>query len=166
MLSLGVEDIAVLAVVWLICGFVSAIVFIRWAVLRWAGKAVVNALVEPTEDTRLAINALLTEILHAEIKTGRTVKDEDGKERPEVLSFVRFVGREIWHYLGMLRKSSTGGKTTQAMAEMDPLGMAMPRRGQSTTEFIGEQMMMRLAPRLDEIITKKIEEVINSGRQL
>jgi len=138
--------------------------FMRPAVMRYAGRAVMMAIINPDEDVRTAVKALLTMILSSSVATGRTLKDANGKDVAEELPFVRFVGREIWHYLGMLRKASTGGKSTIAGEDLDPLAMIRPRRGQSTADFMLEQMSIRMGPKLDEIITSKVEQILNSGK--
>lgn len=162
MLSLTPEDMVALALLWLVCGFLSAVLFIRWAVLRWAGKAVVDALCDPTEETKAAVGSLLGLIISSEVQTGKTITVE-GKEFPESVPFLRFLGREVWQYLGQVGKASTGGMTTKALGEMG-LGAIGPRKGQSSLEFILEQSMIRLGPKLDEIVSKKVEDLVNSGR--
>lgn len=116
MLTLQVEDLLVIVLVWLLCGFVSAIMFVRFIVLRYAGKAVISAITNPDEETKGAVAALLNMIMTVPIKTGRKIKDEEGHEREEVLPFSKFMLREISNYILSKFKASIGGSKT-AMGE-------------------------------------------------
>jgi len=164
MLSISVEDALALALLWLVCGAISMYLFMRPAVMRYAGRAVMAAIQNPDEDVRAAVLSLVSMILGANIATGCRLKNENWKEIDETLPFLRYVGRELWHYLGMMRKASTGGKSTMAGEDLDPLGLIRPRRGQSTADFMLEQMSIRMGPKLDEIITKKMEQLLNNGK--
>jgi len=128
--------------------------------MRYAGMAVINKIVNPDEDTQEAINSLIGMIAKSEIQTDKVITDpETGKTRPERIPFVIYVGREIWQYLGMLRKASTGGKTKSVA---DEFGMSIgPRKGQSTAEYLTEQLVTRMGPKLDEIIGTKLDEIVN-----
>lgn len=164
MLTISLDDVLLLAALWLVCGLVSALVFIRFAVLRYAGKAVVNALMSPDDDVRAAISALMGIILTSQVATGKKITDSDGHERDEALPFVRYIGREVSNYLGQLRKASNGGKTTQVADELGGLLPMGPRKGQSTSEFLLEQAMVRMGPKLEEIITKKVQDAVTGGQ--
>ena len=160
MLSFSVEDVLLLVVVWLACNAVYSLLFTRFVVMRYAGMAVINKIVNPDEDTQEAINSLIGMIAKSEIQTDKVITDpETGKTRPERIPFVIYVGREIWQYLGMLRKASTGGKTKSVA---DEFGMSIgPRKGQSTAEYLTEQLVTRMGPKLDEIIGTKLDEIVN-----
>ena len=154
-------DMLTIVVLCLLCELVAAVVFVKWVVMRYAGAAVIRRIKDPDEETREAIGALIGQILQSEIRTGRMLKDANDREYPESIPFVRYVGREIWNYLGQLRKASSGGKSTAIGAELDPMGMMGPRKGQSTTEYLMEQGITRLWPKIEESIGKKIEEKLN-----
>lgn len=165
MLNLSVEDVLLLVVLWLVCGLFSAAVFIRWSVLRWAGKAMINALMKPTDETRAAVGSLLGLILSSEVQTGKMIL-EGKKEVPETIPFLLYLGREIWKYLGTMGKASNGGMTSKALNDLG-LPALGPRKGQSSLEFLLEQTLFRMGPKLDEIVTKKIENALgNQGDRI
>jgi|WetSurMetagenome_2_1015567.scaffolds.fasta_scaffold126006_2 hypothetical protein len=152
-------DMVTIVVLCLLCELVAALVFVKFIVMKYAGKAVIERLIDPDEDTRQAVGSLLSIVLAAEIKTGKTITDDEGRERAETVPFIRYVGREIWTYLGTLRKASNGGTNT-AIAQQIGLPSG-PRKGQSTMEYLFEQMIMRAGPQIDELISKKVNEITN-----
>jgi len=87
--------------------------------LKYAGKSVVNALLDPDDDTKEAIHAILAQawtwFLTPTIKTGRKIqtKDEKGEilsEADEILSpFQNLVG-EIGRFIKMQFLATKGGE--------------------------------------------------------
>jgi len=106
----------------------------RRMMLRYAGKSVINALLDPDEDTKEAIHIILAQawtwFLTPSIKTGRKIqtKDEAGailSEAEEILSpFQNLVG-EIGRFIKMQFLATKGGeqkalKEALAQAAQDP----------------------------------------------
>lgn len=115
MLTFSLEDLLVIVVVWLLCGLVSAILFVRFAVMRYAGRAVIRSITSPDEETRKAVSALLLMILQAPIATGKKIKTEDG-EKDEVLPFFKYALREMGNAI-LLKFNAMMGGTSKEMGE-------------------------------------------------
>lgn len=166
MLSIGLEDALLLVVMWLVCGGVSMWVFMRPAIMRFAGEAVIKKILTPDDSTKAAISALLAQMIASEIVTGKTIRDGNGKEIPESIPFVRYLGREVWNYVALMTKAARGGKTTQVANDLGialPGEMFGPKKGQTTSDFILEQMTIRLGPKLEELIGAKLNDMVNKG---
>lgn len=155
-----------LIVLWLLSTVVSWMFIIPYFFKRYVKNTIVEMLSSPDEVTKQAIAALSIQILFSPIKTGKKVKDEDGKEHDEVLPLYRFMGRELSNYFMMKLKGMRGGTINQAgadLVEADPTLSALvsggfgPRKGQTSMEWVMEQAMMRLMP----VIEKKMGEVLN-----
>lgn len=121
MLTFQLEDLLLIVLVWLVCGMVSALLFVRFIVMRYAGKAVINAITNPDAETKGAVAALLNMILTVPIKTGKKVKDGDGREIDEVLPFSRFMMREMANFMLAKFKASMGGHATDAGDNVDEI---------------------------------------------
>jgi len=137
-------------------------------------KAIINALKDPDEDVKQAMAALvvvmLPALLNAKLRTGKTLKDDDGNDYEEEVTLFTFAGRELSRHLLLKLKAARGGATAQAGAkleeamESDPSlaslvgGFTGPRKGQTTQEFLFEQLMTRLMPQIE----KKVAEKLNS----
>jgi hypothetical protein len=167
MLSLTVEDIVLLVALWLVCGAVSAAVFIRWAVMKWGGEAVMNSLMNPKPKTKAAVGALMGLILSTMVPTGKTLTDENGKERLEEVPLLIFVGRQLFRQLEMQAKARVGGNKSgldKAVAADGDLGGIFgsitmgKRKGETTPEWL-----LRVAlesPQGQNMIGSTIEGVI------
>jgi hypothetical protein len=160
MLSFSLEDIILLVGLWLICGFVSAALFMRFITMRYAGRAVIDALLDPDEDTKAALMSMMAMILEMRFRTGKKYVDDDGKEQDETVSFVHYVGQEAWRIISLKMRAAKGGSVTQ-FAQSDEgqmlMGFAGPRKGQTTGEYLMEQAMSRAMPLLE----KKVEELLS-----
>ena len=169
--GLTLEQIATLAVVTLLWMVVSTYLIWRFIVPHFFGpyvrQTITEMLSEPDEETQKAIQSLVGMILSTPINTGRKIKDEDGKEHPEIVPLTTYLGREMSHYMMMKIKGMRGGLSTQAgaalesMAANDPniaslLGVGGPRKGQSTQEYLMEQLVMRLMPEIEKRVAKKL----------
>lgn len=171
------EVIIVGAIVALFWTVVSTIVIWKFIVPyffgRYVKETIVGMLTDPDPATRKAIGALLMEILSVPIKTGRKIKDEDGKDQEEVVTFMTYAGRELGHFLIMKLKGMRGGMTTQAGAKLEEamgadnslasLIGAGPRKGQSTQEYLLEQLMNRLMPMIEQKITQALNKSQNNN---
>jgi len=153
MLTLSVEDIVVFAALWLVCGLVSAMVFIRFAVLHWGGKAVIDKLMTPDDETKAAVASLVTMLLATPVATGKKVTDEDGKEHPEVKPLFVFMGHELFRQFELYMRAKVGGnksgleRAANADPEMAELmggsllgGIRKRRKGESLTEYLLETL--------------------------
>lgn len=134
MLTFQLEDLLVIVLVWLVCGMVSALLFVRFIVMRYAGKAVIKAITHPDEETRGAVAALLNMIMSVPIKTGKKVKDGDGRDVDEVLPFSRFMMREMSNFMLAKFKASIGGTASDA--------------GDGVDEIVNGDMKMKLLSKM------------------
>lgn len=171
------ESTAVLAVVALFWTLITTIVVWKWVIPLFFGpyvrQTITDMLSEPDAETREAISSLVTMIFQTNVKTGRRVTDEDGKEGDEVLPLLKYLGREMTNMLLAKLKQSRGGMLSsvgsklEGALEGDPsfaslMGPIGPRKGQTTAEYLFEQMIQRLAPVIDKKITEKLNGSINN----
>lgn len=184
MLTLQFEDIILLLALWLFAGLFSALVFIRFSVLRWAGKAVTNALRNPDEDTKQAIGTLLKMMLAVPIETGRRIKDDDGKEIDEKKPFLLVAGRELIRQFFLQYNAKIGGEISGvgATLEAEPelkqamkgrtFGIPKKDKDETTLEWAlrvavqtpqGQQIIGKMASKLDQKISEPVSSVVKYG---
>jgi hypothetical protein len=171
------ESIAVLAVVALFWTLITTVVVWKWVIPLFFGpyvrQTITDMLSEPDEDTKKAIASLVTMIFATNIKTGRRVTDEDGKEGDEVQPLLKFLGREMTNMLLAKLKQSRGGMVAsvgsklEGALEGDPslaslMGPLGPRKGQTTYEFLLEQAAARIMPMVDKKITEKLNGAVDN----
>lgn len=169
--GLSIETAMFLLILWLASTVVAWVFIIPYFFRRYVKQTIVRMLADQDDETRGAIAALaaalLPVLLNCRLKTGKTLKDEDGKEYDEEVTLFTFAGRELSRHLLMKMKAARGGMTTQAGAkleealEADPslaslVGGFGPRKGQTTQEYLMEQLMSRLMPSIEKKITEKL----------
>jgi hypothetical protein len=170
--GLSVEVIAIGALVALFWTVITTIVVWKYIVPHFFGKYVKQTIVEMLSDpdpaTKQAIAALAREILFCPIESGKKLKDEDGKEYPEIMPLYRYMAREFSGFMIMKLKGMRGGATTQAgadLVESDPALMALvqggfgPRKGQTTVEW----MLERAAPQLTDMVMERLKKKGGDG---
>lgn len=131
---------------------------------RRSKKALVEWLMSGDEEQQKAIGQIIALSIVTPIKTGRKVKDEDGKDHDEVLPLFKFLGRELSNSFLYKIKASRGGQMGGAGKDLsDDLGMSPsllgsfgPRKGQTSAEWAMEQMLPRIMPMLE----KKVGEIL------
>lgn len=159
MLTLQVEDVLLLVLAWLVCGLVSAVIFMRFVTMRYAGQAVIASLKDPTEDVRQAVGALMTMILETQVKTGRKLQGEDGKEIEEQISMIQYMAGEVWRIIQLKIRAKKGGEVSQLAQSPEGqllMGFGGPRKGQTTGEYMIEQLGQRLMPQIEQMVSKAV----------
>ena len=57
------SDMITIVVLCLVCELVAALVFVKYVVMKYAGRAVIDAIVNPDEKTREGVASLIAMIL-------------------------------------------------------------------------------------------------------
>jgi hypothetical protein len=140
---------------------------------RFAGKRSKEALVDFVNDDPEAqhmIARIVAMAIVTPVETGKKVTDEDGKEHEETLPLFKYVGRELSNALLYKLKAARGGSLSaagkEAMDTVDSsglLGSLGPRKGQSTQEWLMEQLMMRAMPAIEKKVNQMIETSVAGG---
>lgn len=163
MLTLTLEDIIILVALWMGCGLVSALVFIRFAVLHWGGEAVMNAILEPKPKTLKAIGALMMMLLESQIPTGKKVT-VDGKEQDEYKPLLIFMGGALYRQMELQARAKMGGNRSgaEAAANADPMLSAMSGsilsgkgKNESTLDWIARTALS--TPQAQSAISRIVE---------
>ena len=88
-------------------------------------------------------------------------QDEQGKEKVELISpidsLISRIGSTLFNRLRGLSGAIKQGENRMTAELAGLAGISMPRKGQSTSEYLLQQIGERLVP----IIEKKAEEIIN-----
>jgi len=127
--SFAVEDLLILVVLWFITSMVANLLWTRFVVLRYVGRAVMAWIdgINEDEEAKTVLNKLFLLMFswmgNAQIKTGNKIKvatdqiDADKKpiykEIEEILTPVDMLARVIGNYAMMKIKGSAGGTKTQ-----------------------------------------------------
>ena len=174
MLTLSIEDIVLFAALWLAFGLISALVFIRFAVLHWGGQAVINKLMNPDDETKAAIASLVGMLLSTPIETGKVIIDpESGKESKEVKPLFVFMGQQLVRQFELYLRAKSGGNKSgmEKAAGADPELAAMMQgnllgglRKRRKDEGIVEYLLETIAtsPQGQEMIGKVVESKLGS----
>jgi hypothetical protein len=133
----------------------------RKIITKYGADAWIARLKDPDDDMKLAIDALVGNIfnekvmvqawnwfLTAPISTGKTAVDEAGVETPITTTPYQSLIDATSRAILLKFKSMRGGLTTQGNAELAEgapflAGLAGPRKGQSTAEWVLEQALMK-----------------------
>jgi hypothetical protein len=137
----------------------------RKMMLKYAGESVINAFSDPTPELKKAISGLMEEVWmwlnspSIEILT----KNEEGEEVKGTVSplqnvmgvLINEVAKKV---LNQLRGFSGAAARDGARVEAALMGIPLPRKGQTTQEFILEQLANRMMP----VIEKKLSSVLEN----
>jgi len=133
----------------------------RKIITKYGADAWIARLKEPDEEMTAAIDALVSRIfnekmmamawnwfLTAQIPTGKVEVGEDGTEKPITTTPYQSLIEATSQAILLKFKSMRGGLTTQGNAELAEgapflAGLAGPRKGQSTAEWVLEQALMK-----------------------
>jgi len=144
-------------------GIFDAVVVAYLAGIR-SKKALIKALSEPDEETFLAIAGTLGALLEAAeqpiMHTGEKDK-ETGKEimiSPVDYFTARGANAVMSRLRGLQGAVKAGSNTAEAL-----LGVPLPRKGQSTGEYLLEQIGPKIAERLMPSLEKFIEEKLKTS---
>jgi hypothetical protein len=140
---------------------------VAWLAGRRSKAALQKWLMSGDQEMQEMVAKIIALAIVTPIRTGKQLKDDDGKEYPEDLPLFKFVGRELSQSLIYRLKSARGGSLSahgkEAIDELDGpslLGSLGPRKGQTSMEWIMEQA----APRFMPIIEKKVAELLEAKR--
>jgi hypothetical protein len=142
-------------------GVFDAVVVAYLAGIR-SKKALINALKEPDEEVFLAISGVLGALIEASqqpiMHTGE--KGEDGREiMVTPIQFFTAKGADavLQRLRGLQGAVQRGANTAEGL-----LGVPLPRKGQSTGEYLLEQMGPKIAERLLPTLEKWLDEKLKS----
>jgi len=141
----------------------------RKMMLKYAGESVINALKRPTPELKEAISGLMGEVwgwmntplLEAENKNeeGEIVKIKISPLQNVMGILINEVSLKL---LNKLRGFSGAAARDGNRVEAALLGVPLPRKGQTTQEFILEQLANRMMPLVEQKLSK-IAENTQSG---
>lgn len=132
--------------------------------LKYAGTSVINAILSPNEDTKKAIDALFSHFWRTlnspSISTKTT--DKEGKEIEIKISPLDMIVSRMGEILWIKIRGSTGAVRAEANRVEAGLaqalgGLPMPRKGQTTNDFIMEQLAARLMPTVEQKLSSWID---------
>lgn len=130
----------------------------RRMMLKYAGQSVINALKDPSEDTIEAVNGLFSVFWESANRPQIEVGKDDNGNRiliTPIQAVVAAAGDAVMHRLRGLQGSiARGAQSVEAAA----LGIALPRKGQSTGEFLLEQLIQKLMPQIEQKITEGLNK--------
>lgn len=133
----------------------------RKMMLKYAGESVINALKEPTPKLKQAISGLMEEIwiwlnaptIEAESKNedGEAVKIKISPMQNTMSVLINDVSNKL---LNKLRGFSGAAARDGNRVEAALMGIPLPRKGQTTQEFILEQLANRMMPIIEQKLSK------------
>jgi len=132
--------------------------------LKYAGQSVARAFADPDDDMKAALNGVMT-YLWAWLNTP-TIElvgppDEEGNATKSVVTPLQSVLQAmietiVRKMVGQLRGLQGAVKRDANQLFADLTGTPLPRKGQSTGEFLTEQLLQRIMPQLQA----KAEEML------
>jgi hypothetical protein len=131
----------------------------RKMMLKYAGKSVINAILQPNEDTKLAIESLFNSMWQSinSPSVEQKMMDDKGKEISVKVTPLEIImqkmGDMLWVKLRGMKGALTSNANRMEASLAQGLGISMPRRGQSTGEFLVEQLANRLMPIVEQRLT-------------
>jgi len=136
----------------------------RKMMLKYAGESVINALKEPTPELKQAISGLMEEIwiwlntpsieIEGKNDEGEPIKTKISPLQNVMASLINEVANKL---LNKLRGFSGAAARDGNRVESALMGIPLPRKGQTTQEFILEQLAQRLMPVIEQKLTKAVE---------
>ena len=137
----------------------------RKMMLKYAGESVINAFKDPTPELNQAISGLMEEVwIWLNTPSLETLtKNEDGEEVKTKISPLQnvmsiLINEVASKLLNKLRGFSGAAARDGARVEAALMGIPLPRKGQTTQEFILEQLANRMMP----VIEKKLSTVLEN----
>lgn len=150
----------------------------RKMMLKYAGESVINAFNNPSPELQKAISSLMGHMwawLNTPSLEIEGPKDEDGKVSKIKISpmqnVMQVLIQEIVNKTLAKLRGASGAAQRDANRLEGQLGQALglpplPRKGQSTGEFLIEQLGNRLMPMLEQRITTMMENTQRGGDQI
>lgn len=136
----------------------------RKMMLKYAGESVINAFKEPTPELKLAISGLMEQVwtwlntpdLDVESKNeeGEIIKSKISPLQNVLSVMIDQVSNKL---LNKLRGFSGAAARDGTRIEAALMGIPLPRKGQTTQEFILEQLANRMMPVLEQKLSKVLD---------
>ena len=146
----------------------------RRMMLKYAGESVINAILSPNEDTQKAIEALFYQFWRSlnSPSIEEKVTDKDGNESLIKHTPLEVIINEISKLLWIRIRGSTGAVKAEANRVESQLqtlmagGIPLPRKGQTTGDFVLEQLANRMMPVIEQKISSWLDNKSpGSGRR-
>lgn len=136
----------------------------RRMMMKYAGKSVINAILDPNEDTKRAIEALFSHLwrsLNAQTMKKETT-DKEGNKIEIKVSPLELIIEQIGVMLWTRMRGSWGAvKAEQGRVEQGLIqamgGIPMPRKGQTTQDYVLEQIAARMMPVIEQKLSNWID---------
>jgi len=145
----------------------------RRMMLKYAGESVINALKDPTPELKQAISGLMEEIwlwLNSPILDAEGKNEEGEKVKVKISPLQNVLGVMIddisIKLLNKLRGFSGAAARDGSRIESALMGIPLPRKGQTTQDFILEQLASKLIPVIEQKLNKAVENIASgSGKK-
>jgi len=141
----------------------------RRMMLKYAGESVINAIISPSDDTNKALDSVFSRFWETlnrpaiDIDTTNEKGDKITIKISPLQSIMAAMIDEIVSRVWTKIRGSSGAVKAEANRMEAGLaalsGFPLPRKGQSTGEFVLEQMASRLMPILEEKLSKKMTDI-------
>jgi hypothetical protein len=115
--QMTLEDLIVVMAMWITSLIVGTILVWKFVIPPFMRDIIIDMIADPSPKTQKAIQNLAVLVLTAHVKSGKKVKDEDGKEHDEIVPLLVYAGRELFSQLQHKFTSSRGGKGAAQMEE-------------------------------------------------
>jgi len=108
-------DALVIGLLWVLSVVVSTVLMWTLVIPKFLRKIILDMISTPSPDTKRAVSSLAAMIVSTPVDTGRKIKDDDGKEHPEIVPLLIYAGREIYATIQHKMSAGKGGanKKTQ-----------------------------------------------------
>jgi hypothetical protein len=151
----------------------------RKMMLRYAGESVIRAFRTPSKELELAISSL-SSIMWEWLNTPSieiTVEqaDDDGEKKQvktKISPMQQVLGTLINEVVGrtLARLRGAQGAATRDMNKLQEAlltgsGIPLPRKGQTSMEFMVEQLAMRIMPAIEKRFNTLVDGTINNNTQ-
>lgn len=133
--------------------------------LKYAGESVINAIISPSEDTKKAIDAIFSHFWRT-LNTPSIEQETTDKEGNTIkikLTPMEVILQNMASLLWNRIRGSTGAiKAEQNRVESGLMaalggGIPIPRKGQTTTDFVMEQLASRLMPTIEQKLSNWLD---------
>lgn len=185
--NLTLIDLSVLVVVWFVTSMLANLLWTRFVLMRYTGRAFMNWLggvldgndEKGTEILNRLANFFFIWVGSAQIHTGKKIKlrteekDKDGnfvvEEIEEILTPVDMLGRTIGNYAIMKIKGQTGGtksqigRMLQEEAAESGLGLSPAAIGALSKGKLGPALMELAVPHIQKNLNKKQNDTSSGG---
>lgn len=142
----------------------------RKMMLKYAGESVINAFKEPTPELNEAISGLMEQVWDWLNRPTIEVssKNEEGEEVKATISPLQnvmgvLINEVAGKLLNKLRGFSGAAARDGNRIEAALMGIPLPRKGQTTQEFILEQLANRMMPVIEQKLSKALDNNESQG---